>query len=574
MIYALQEHIDSYTAKGWWGEKTLWDYFLESLHQFPDQEAVVDAPNRLSFAHGEPQRWSWKTLAEHTDKVALSMLKSGIKRDDIVVVQLPNCVEQIAVFLACARLGIILSPVPVQYREHELNHVLKITEASAVITFTRIGKVEQAYEAAHAFIHLKDKHPPLHTVLCWGLNPPPDTTAIESGPISEKDRQTIASATSNASISANDIFTLCWTSGTEAEPKGVPRSHNEWILSGQAVAQAAKLQKGARLLNPFPLVNMSGISGSFTSWLLVGGTVIQHHPFDLPIFLQQLREEKIDYTVAPPTILTMMLKNPDLLDGIDFKRLQRMGTGSAPLSPWLVKGFETTLGVEIVNYYGSNEGASLCGAHDDIPDAEMRAQFFPRAGVPGFQWRLPLFNRIQTRLVDLDTEEEITENGFPGELRFAGPSVFSQYFRAPAMTANAFDAQGFYKTGDLFEIAGEQQQYYRFVGRSKDLVIRGGMNISSEEIEILLASHPDILEVAIVGYPDERLGEKICACVVEKLPGTVSLDSIKAFLLQEKKVAMFKLPEKLMVVPALPRNPVGKILKRVLRETLASKSVH
>ena len=99
MIYALQEHIDIYTEKGWWGEKTLWDYFLESLHQFPDQEAVVDAPNRLSFAHGEPQRWSWKTLAEHTDKVALSLLKSGIKRDDIVVVQLPNCVEQIAVFL-------------------------------------------------------------------------------------------------------------------------------------------------------------------------------------------------------------------------------------------------------------------------------------------------------------------------------------------------------------------------------------------------------------------------------------------------------------------------------------------
>ena len=184
----------------------------------------------------------------------------------------------------------------------------------------------------------------------------------------------------------------------------------------------------------------------------------------------------------------------------------------------------------------------------------------------GYSWSISTTRKIRTRLVDLVTGEEITQAGLPGELRFSGPTVFSGYFRAPALSQRAFDAEGFYKTGDLFEIAGDKLQYYRYVGRSKDLVIRGGMNISSEEIEGLLAACPNVREVAVVGVPDAILGEKLCACVVATEGAQVSLADLKTFLRETQRVAVYKLPEYILQVASLPRNPIGKILKRELRD--------
>jgi acyl-CoA synthetase (AMP-forming)/AMP-acid ligase II len=284
------------------------------------------------------------------------------------------------------------------------------------------------------------------------------------------------------------------------------------------------------------------------------------------VFLQQLRDERIDYTVAPPAVLNMLLQNEDLLAGIDFGRLSRIGSGSAPLSEWMVRGFAERHGVQIINYFGSNEGAALAGSDIDIADPALRAAYFPRAGVPDFDWRISTTRKIRTRLVDIDNGKDITEAGRPGELRFSGPTIFGGYFRAEDMTRRAFDDQGFYCTGDLFEIAGDRQQFYRYVGRSKDLVIRGGMNISSEEVEGLLAACPGVREAAVVGVPDAILGEKLCACVAVAPGQALSLQSICDYLRQEQQVAVFKLPEYLLLVDSLPRNPVGKVLKRELRQ--------
>lgn len=273
----------------------------------------------------------------------------------------------------------------------------------------------------------------------------------------------------------------------------------------------------------------------------------------------------------------MLLQNEALLEGIDFKRLCRIGSGSAPLSDWMVRGFEEKYGVEIINYFGSNEGAALSGNHIDIPDAALRAQFFPRAGVAGYDWSVSTTRKIKTRLVDMLTGADITTANTPGELRFAGPTIFSGYYRAPELSQRAFDTQGFYKTGDLFEIAGDRQQYYRYVGRSKDLVIRGGINISSEEIENLLLACPGVSEAAVVGVPDDVLGEKVCACIVAKPDEQVTLELLNAFLTNRKRIARYKLPEYFLALNALPRNPVGKILKRELREqakALAIQTFH
>jgi non-ribosomal peptide synthetase component E (peptide arylation enzyme) len=247
--------------------------------------------------------------------------------------------------------------------------------------------------------------------------------------------------------------------------------------------------------------------------------------------------------------------------------LKRIGSGSAPLSDWMVEGFARR-GVEIVNYFGSNEGAALTGSPVDIAEPALRARYFARSGVGQPFSRISTSRKVRTRLVDLDSGEEISEAGRPGELRVAGPTIFAGYYRAPELSARAFDEQGAYRTGDVFEIAGERGQYYRFVGRSKDIVVRGGMKISAEEVEALLQGHPAVQEVAVVAAPDEQLGEKVCACVVPRPGAAVSLQALVQYLRDDCRVAVYKCPEHLLLLTEMPRNPVGKLLKRELRARL------
>ena len=313
MVLVDAAKIADFTQRGWWGTQTVWDLFAKNLQQRPDAEAVVDAPNRSEFAHGAPRRLRWRDLATEVDRLCLVLLLQRIARDDIVVVMLPNGFEQFVVYLACARLGVVVTPVPVQYREHELEHILEQTEAVAVFTFTHIGRPGHAHMSAAMFRDLRARHPALRTVLAWGDDPVEGVLHLGNAPaepVTPAQAQQLAQAEQTAAVSANDVFTICWTSGTEATPKGVPRNHNEWLIVAPSIIEAAMLPAQARLLNPFPLVNMSGLSSAFATWLVLGGTVVQHHPFSLPVFLQQLREERIDYTVAPPAILNMLLQKP------------------------------------------------------------------------------------------------------------------------------------------------------------------------------------------------------------------------------------------------------------------------
>ncbi len=555
MILSPQQRIDEYTSRGWWGTRRIQDWFDDNLRTRPDDEALVDAPNRADFIDGAPRRLTWRALAAEADMYATAFLELGLTGDDIVCVQLPNCVELPAVYLACLRLGIVVTPVPVQYREHELEHILGITQPRAIVTAARILH----HDHAAMMRGLAARHPSVHTVL-----------AIDALPRWEADGDRIAQHEREHPTGANDVFTICWTSGTEGVPKGVPRSHNEWLAIPENIILSGGLKPGCHLLNAFPLVNMAGIAGQFLPWLLTGAKLVMHHPFNLGVFLTQVKDEAIDYTVAAPAILATLAQNPDLMAGLEGSRLRAIGSGGGPLAEWTVRVFTERYGIDVINYFGTNEGASLTASALDLPDPALRASYFPRFGVEGYEWKLPVAQRVRTRLVDPDTGLDIDTPGTPGELRVRGPAIFPGYFRAPDMTARAFDSQGYYRTGDLFEIAGERRELYRFVGRLKDIIVRGGFNISSEELEALLLAHPKVREAAIVGYPDDNLGERVCAVVVPQAGATLALPELVAFLRTEKKVASYKLPEKLLLLDALPRNPVGKVLKRDLRTTVAA----
>ncbi|MBN9619105.1 MAG: long-chain fatty acid--CoA ligase, partial [Actinobacteria bacterium] len=462
------------------------------------------------------------------------------------------------------RVRAIVSPLPVQYRRHEVVELGAISEPRAFLTSDRIGQRHVAADIVAA----RPEIPSLRSVLYFGPSDVPGAHRVEDdlAHVGPAELDAVRAYAQAHPVDPNDCLTICWTSGTESRPKGVPRAHYEWLVMSWDTVYSPSLTHEARLLNPFPMVNMAGINGMFLPWLRVGCVLVQHHPFDLSVFLRQIEQERITYTVAPPALLATLLQREELLADADISSLRQIGSGSVPLQEWMVRGWHERHGITIINYFGSNEGISLMTDVKLMTDPAQRARFFPRYGGDR-HWTFPAAARTAIKLVDPETGEEIDERDRPGELRLKGPSLFAGYLDA-ANVASPFDEDGYLKTGDMFVIDGPDNQFLRYVDRSKDMIIRGGMNIAPAELETLIATHPAVAEVAVVGYPDDVLGERVCAVVAPKPGAGLTLTELTDHL-RAQEIATYKLPEQLLVVETLPRNPVGKVLKRQLRDDVA-----
>lgn len=562
MLVATPEQIQQYTDRGWWGQDTVIDLFLRNVRRTPDAIALVDPSNRREFSAGALLRFSYADLSLAVDRLASGLLKQGIGKDDIIMVQLPNVSELVITYLAVARIGAVISPVPVQYRTHELQQVIGITQPKLFITTNQFMNTNYVEMIESLRPHL----PGIQTVIAVGDALPAGTISFSDLITTPHDPAELETYVSTHPVDANEAFTICWTSGTEAEPKGVPRSHNHWITIAAATVDAAVLQMGCTLLNPFPLINMSAIGGMLVPWLMTGGKLVMHQPLNLPVFLQQIGQEQVNYTVAPPVLMNLLLLKPALLENADLSSITCIGSGSAPLTPWMTTQWKEKYGIDVLNFFGSNEGTSFVAAPVDIASPAERARFFPRYGVPGYQWSLRFADGIQTKLIDPLTGEVVTEPDVPGEMAIKSPAVFNGYYNRPDMTQEAFDEEGFFYTGDLFAIDGEDAlNRYRFVGRLKDIIIRAGMKIAPEELENLLIEFPKIAEVAVLGVPDRRVGEEQVFVVAVPKPDMQPTLSELVDFLKTKDIAAYKMPKKLVTVTALPRNPVGKVLKRILK---------
>lgn len=579
MYHLPESTIRQYRDLGIYKDQTFVHLLQQTCERHPGHEALVDAPNRAQFFGGAPRRLTYAQAWAEVRSLAARLLALGLRQDDILCVQLPNGNELMQTYFACAMLGVVITPAPMQYREHEMGHILQQTQARALMSFAHAGANDALARCEKLAQDQGAAHGRAPVVLAW--YPEADSFAhanaqargrvhapLTPGCASAQELAALDAYCTAHPVDADATFTLCWTSGTEGLPKGVPRSHNQWMIAAHTIVEAVDLQPGARLLNPFPLTNPGSLSGMVVPWLLTGGTLVQHQPFDLQVFLDQIRDERIDYTCASPALLATLLQNDSLAAGIDWQRLRRIASGAAPLSEWLVRGFAERFGVEIVNCYGSSEGAALYSCARDVPDPAQRAHFFPRLGAPGFDWSLSIAKLIETRLVDSETGEIVTQPGQLGELRVKGPNVFGGYYNAPELDGAAFDEEGFFRTGDTFEIGGELNEFYKFVGRSKDIVIRGGFNISAAEVEGLIQGHPKVREVAVIGQSDARLGERVCAVVVPVGNATLNLSELVGYLRDEVRVAAYKLPERLVLAQSLPRNAMGKVIKRELRASI------
>ncbi len=561
------ERIKDLTVRGWWGEKTLDSLFQKAVEANPDHVALVDQFNRREFTDGDAQRLTFAELSNVADNLAAVFYDNGLRQDDIVVLQLPNIAELAALYLALGKLGVILSPVPVQYGPFELEKAKELLDPAAFITVSNFrGK---NFAAEHGTVFDSDGK-----IFCFGDDTPDGAIPLMLAIEEPADNAEYRDYVDGLDISSNDIFTICWTSGTTGQPKGVPRSHNMWIASSIGAHDAADLRDNEILLNPFPMVNMAAIGGFLYCWIMRACTLVLHHPFDMQVFLKQIQEEKVAYTIAPPAVLTMLLKKREILDAVDISSLRCIGSGSAPLSEFMVAGFGKDYAIDILNIFGSNEGICLASGPQELPDYGDRAQYFPRFGAEGFAWANRAGNRVLTRLVSLDSGETVHEVGQQGELEIWGSTVFDGYYKSPEANAECFTEDGFFRTGDVFEITGDgdNPQFYRFVGRCKDIIVRGGVNISPDEIDNQLAGHPKVAEVCVVGIDDEIMGERIGAAVVTKAGETVTLEELTEFL-KQRGMAVFKLPEKLLCVGELPHNATGKIVRREVKGLFDMASV-
>ena len=549
------DRIKVLSDEGHWTGDTLHSLLAAQVARAPEQLAVADQPDRGEWCAQEALRLTFSELERASDLLAVSLLDKGVDEHARVMVQLPNIAELVVCFLAVSKLGAVISPIPVQYGPHEILTLSKTAEATAFISCSHFKGQDLAQSARDV----------LAEIPVWTIE---SDLPCRGGEVDEAAASRLRDHGSTIVDGAHRTISICWTSGTTGTPKGVPRSHAMWLATARATAEAGGYQQDERLLNPFPLVNMAAVGGFLFACIDLGCSLILHHPLEPAIYLKQLQDERIDFTIAPPALLNMLAAKPEFWQSFDFSSLRAVGSGSAPLSPSMIATFEQVYKKPIINFYGSNEGVALFATPSTAPTPDLRASYFPRFGVEGFDWQERSAAWIKTKVIDLDSGSEVTEAGGVGELCVAGATVFDGYLGTD--NSDLYTADGYFRSGDVVEIGGENNAYYRIVGRSKDIINRGGMKISPAELDTLLEGHPDLAEVAVCAYPDERLGERICVCVVASADAEPpSLASICDWL-GDKGVAVFKLPERLAVFDALPRNPMGKIVRNELQTAVTS----
>lgn len=538
MILHSTEALKHYTESGHWGRRTLLDLLRETAAKVPERPAVVDPADRPDLTGTAARSLSYRELSAAVDAIATGLLDMGLRKDEIVVVQLPNVWELVAMFLAVSRAGGVLSPMPIQWRDNEFQNVKKLTEARFFFGMRDFkGADQMAIAEKTGFVALP----------------------IER--IAEMARGAADIARLDAIVvDANDIFSLCWSSGTEALSKGCPMSHNNWLYQMNLIPQTAGLHEGDRVLATAPVVNMTGVATWLAS-LAIGGTTLLHHPLNMPLLLKQLMHDQVHFTLLVPAVLNMILKLPNV-DQLNFSNVRCIASGSAQPSRWSMEEFKRRWNIEILHAWGQTEGTAVFAGARDVPDFAKRSDHFPWWGCPGVEWPSGI-RGVEMKLLD-EADVECTQPGQVGELVYRGPNVFAGYYRRPDLAISSFTADGFCRTGDFFIV--RDAHHIGFFDRKKDIIIRGGYNVSAAEVENLVLTHPGVQEVAAVAVPDAIMGEKTCIFVVPKdkaQPPT--LEDIVGHL-KHIGVAAYKLPEHIEYLDIIPRNPVGKILKAQLRK--------
>lgn len=529
---------------GAWNNKLITDYLDDAVANTPEREAIigyqVTEDSRIALTYGE--------LNDRVTRMAAGLASLGIGKGDVVACQLPNWWQTTALHLACMRIGAILNPLMSIFRERELRFMLRLGEARLMV----IPKVFRDFDYEAMMDGLVEELPKLETLLVIGGE---GNRSFEQRLMNTawEQQQDTAALFRERKPSADDVIQILYTSGTTGEPKGVMHTSNTLFANVRPYADRLHLSSDDSALMASPLAHQTGFLYGIMMPVYLGSTVILQDIWNAEYVCKVIAAEKPAFTMAATPFLADLVKAAPNHEG-ELNSLRIFVSAGAPIPSAVVEQAGKVLKAKIVSAWGMTEnGAVTMTCPEDPPE---RASQSDGKTVPWMEVKVTDFQGN-----DLPTGEE-------GNLLVRGASLFVGYLKRPELYG--VDEDGWFSTGDLARI--DKDGYIRITGRTKDVVIRGGENIPVVEVENLLYKFPGIVDVALVGCPDERMGERLCAYVTLDDNATdVTLDEVKNYLTQQQLSRNY-LPEYLEVIEAMPRTASGKIQKFKLREQ--AKAVH
>jgi acyl-CoA synthetase (AMP-forming)/AMP-acid ligase II len=513
--------------------------------RFPEREALVEGELRLTFSQ----------LAEAADEAARALVAWGVEPGDRVALWAPNMAEWVIAALGASRAGAVVVTVNTRFKGSEAAHVLRTAGARLLLTVTDFLDTD--------YVALLDGVEPVpsleQVVVLRGPAPPDDDRPGRAPAVPWADVLARAgevgpevTAARSAAVRPDDVGTIIFTSGTTGAPKGAMLRHGAAVRAYTDWTDVVGLREGDRYLIVNPFFHCFGLLAGILACLVRGATIVPHPVFDVPSVMRRVDEESITMLPGAPAIYQTILDHPDLGD-FDLSTLRLAVTGSATVPVEMIRRMREELTFEtIVTGYGLTEAtgiATMC-RHDD--DLETIATTAGRA-IPG----------VEVLVVDDDGKE--VPRGEPGEVVIRGYNLMAGYFGDPGATATTIDEDGWLHSGDVGVM--DEAGNLRITDRTKDMFIVGGFNAYPAEIENMMMRHPAIGQVAVIGVPDERLGEVGKAYVVPRAGAVVDPGEVIAWCRAE--MANYKVPRSVEVVDALPLNATGKVLKYVLRERAA-----
>jgi malonyl-CoA/methylmalonyl-CoA synthetase len=499
---------------------------VQNLPQLVQSRMDANAP---FIGTGDDANLSYGDYWNLTGQLANALATSGVVRGDRVAVQVEKSIPALALFLACARLGTIFLPLNTAYTDSELDYFLGDAEPAAFIC---------APSREVAARKLATKHN-VHCVLTLDATGQGTLTALATAQQVDF---------SDAAMQWDDLAAILYTSGTTGRSKGAMLSHGNLASNALALVEAWRFTKSDVLLHALPIYHTHGLFVASNTVLLSGGRMIFRNKFDADDIVARMPQATT--MMGVPTFYTRLLKHAGLTRDL-VKHMRLFVSGSAPLLADTHREFQERTDHAILERYGMTE----TNMNTSNPYNGDR-----RAGTVGFP--LP---GVDLRVTDTATGKTLPQ-GETGMIEVKGPNVCRGYWRMPDKTAEDFRADGYFITGDLGVISPDG--YVSIVGRGKDLIISGGFNVYPKEVETEIDAIPGVAESAVIGVPHPDFGEGVTA-IVALGPGDKSLDERSVLALLESRLAKFKQPKRVIFVDDLPRNAMGKVQKKHLRETYA-----
>ena len=515
-----------------------------AVSAFPDREAVVCGTARVTY----------RELGERVNALAVGLHKLGLKRSERVAVLLPNSLEFVYAYFGIARAGGVLVATNPLYRRREIGHILSDSEASVVIFAPNVW----GNDLLGTLQDLRKELPCLRHLLAAGSSAPEGVIPLDSLLASGGSQELPSQST------LDDLFGLMYTSGTTGLPKAVMHTHRSMLagyllllqptaemLNSPILAAMEKMRSalGGRqpvTLDPNPLYATAGYA-TMQGTLQGGDKFVTLDRFTPAQTLEMTQREKINILFCTPSMYRLMLEAKDF-DKYDKSSLFYCSVSTAPCPPALFEQIRERFGCPVINVYGTTEFSGITITNPSDPD-RLQTQTVGR-GMPGAQIKI------------VDEQRHELPPGEMGELACKWAGLMKGYYKAPELTAEVLDEEGWYYTGDLAVM--DDQGYYKIVGRKKDMIIRGGQNIFPLEIENFLLTHPGIKQVAVVGVPSELEGETVWAFVVLKEGEHLTPKDVLGFC--RGQIAPFKVPSVVRIVNELPVTGTQKVQKFKLRE--------